>query len=250
MKFNSLFKKHNIILKLLLIGALSVAFGIGAYFVIVGWAFPGFSLGAEGRYDWSLLEGFASAISVSLLAGGLIFAVTEYINTENAQHNKELEEEREKAKLDYDIYRAIFEKFTAPEQEAARRWILSNIAIKKEDEDIDAWYRKTNAKIMKVAGFNKRGIPEGQQAVKLVLNCFDYIGFIANHYWKIQGDSLDWISPPVAKVWRRLGPYVGHVRTLRKSADYYVSAEQFGILCIKSRQDKGLLDEEYAKNTL
>jgi hypothetical protein len=195
------------------------------------------------KVSWHLLDGFASVISLALLAGGLTFAVTEYISKEDA-------EQREKAKLSYDIYKAIFDKLTDPEQEAARRWILTKISIKKDDEDIDAWYKKTHAKIMKGAGRNKDEIPEGQKAVKLTLNCFDYIGFIAAHYWETEADSLDWISAPVAKVWRRLGPYVDQVRTLRKTTDYYSSAEHVGKLCIQWRRDKGMQDEEIAKNTV
>jgi len=80
-------------------------------------------------------------ISLAVVGGGLTFAGVEYVSKENAKA-------REKAKLSYDIYQAIFDKLTAPEQEAARRWILTNIEAKKEDEDRAAWYQKTQAKIM------------------------------------------------------------------------------------------------------
>ena len=93
------------------------------------------------------------------------------------------------------------------------------------------------------------GLPEGQNAVKLTLNCFDYIGFIVKHYWDVEKDSLDWISAPVAKVWRRIGPYVDHVRTVRKTTDYYLFAEHLGNLCIEYRRSKGLKDEEIVKET-
>ena len=214
----------------------SIFIGTLAYFGIVLLAFPAFS------NNWNLLEGFVGVISLALLVGGLTFALTEYIGTEKAK-------EADKAKLSYEIYKAIFEKLTEPEQEAARRWILSNIDIKK-DEDIAVWYKRTNTKVMRVARDNTGDLPEGQKAVKLTLNCFDYIGFIANHYWEIEDDSLDWISAPIAKVWRRIGPYVMYVRTLRNTTDYYLSAEYISNLCVKWRQDKGLADEEYVKKTL
>ena len=101
---------------------------------------------------------------------------------------------------------------------------------------------------MKGGGRDK--LPEGQKAVKLTLNCFDYIGFIAIHYWEIEADSLDWISAPIAKVWRRIGPYVEQVRALRNTTDFYTSAEHVGKLCINWRKDKGMDDEEIAKNTV
>jgi hypothetical protein len=238
----------NIFLKIFLIGLGSIVIALIGYVIIVN-LFPAFSRNASGEVNWNLLEGFASVLSLALLAGGLTFALTEYVNTENTKLAEKLAEDREKAKLSYDIYKAIFDKLTNPEQEAARRWILSNITIKGDDEDISVWYKQTHAKIMKITEGNKDSLPEGQEAVKMTLNCFDYIGYIADHYWDIEDDSLDWISAPIAKVWRRIGPYVEHVRTLRGSNEYYISAEYIGRLCVKWRQDKGLPDEKYMKET-
>ena len=224
-------------------------FGTAGYFALVR-AFPGFSRRYMGAVDWSLLDGYVSVVSLALVASGLAFALAEYTDRENAKHREKLIEAREKAKLSYDIYQAIFEKLTDPEQEAARRWILANIEVKKRDESIGAWYEKTQARIMARQAGNEHELPEGQRAVKLTLNCFDYIGFIAKHYWDIDADSLDWISPPIAKVWKRLGPYVAHIRTLRNAKDYYLAAEDFGNRCIEWRQSRGFPDEEYARQTL
>lgn len=215
---------------------------------IVGYAaliglFPVFSRAALGKVDWNMLGNFVSVVSFAILGGSLVFALVEYADKENAKT-------REKAKLSYEIYQAIFEKLTAPEQEAARRWILTNIPVRKADEEIAGWYEQANAAIMRRTPQANDDLPEGQTAVKLTLNCFDYIGFIANHYWDVDDDSLDWISPPIAKVWKRIGPYVTHIRTLRKASDYYLSAELIGSHCIEWRQKRGLADEEYAKATL
>jgi hypothetical protein len=241
--------RKNIILRLVINGITSLIFVIIGFLLIVK-LFPAFSRYTLGELDWTMLEGFASVLSLALLSGGITLAVTEYTSKEDARQAEKLADEREKAKLSYDIYKAIFDKLTDPEQEAARRWILTNITIKKDDEDLAAWYKKTHAKIMKGGGRNKNDMPEGQKAVKLTLNCFDYIGFIAAHYWETEADSLDWISAPVAKVWRRLGPYVKQIRILRKTTDYYSSAEHMGNLCIMWRRDKGMQDEEIAKNTV
>jgi len=220
----------------------SFAIAVLGYVLIRYGIYPGFARSVPDSAYWSLFDVFSSLLSMSLLAGGFTFALAEYIDKEKAK-------QADKAKLSYDIYKAIFDKLTDPEQEAARRWILSNITIKGDDEDIAAWYKKTDAKIMKVTGGNKDELPEGQKAVKITLNCFDYIGFIAAHYWEIEKDSLDWISAPVAKVWRRLGPYVRHIRDLRNTTDYYLSAEYVGDLCIEWRKSKGMPDEEIAKGT-
>ena len=229
--------------RLVMFGMISLAIILASYLVIVYWWFPNFTQGHPGEMDWNLFDVFTGLITLSLFAGGFTFALAEYIDTEKAKQD-------DKNKLSYDIYQAIFDKLTDPEQEAARRWILENLEIKKEEEDIAVWYKRTHAKIMKKTRGNKDGVPEGQNAVKLTLNCFDYIGFIAKHYWDVEKDSLDWISAPIAKVWRRLGPYVDQVRDLRGTTDYYLFAEHVGNLCIKHRADKGMKDEVIAKGTL
>lgn len=227
----------------------ALVFGTVGYLALV-LAFPMFSRAFTGEVNWNLLEGYASIVSLALLFGSIAFAIAEYNDKENARQHEKLIEDREKSKLSYDIYQAIFEKLTDPEQEAARRWILTNLTIKTADEDIAAWYQKTHARIMEQQPGSGNDLPDGQRAVKLTLNCFDYIGFIANHYWDIDADSLDWISPPIAKVWRRIGPYVMHIRALRKASDYYLSAEQIGNRCIEWRQQRGFGEEEYARETL
>jgi hypothetical protein len=234
----------EIVRKLSLFGVASLVLGIGGFRLLM-WAFPFFSRAYFGNVAWDRLGEFVSVVSLVLVTAGLAFALAEYTDKENAKR-------RERAKLSYDIYQAIFEKLTAPDYEAARRWILANIPVKKPEEEISAWYKETQARIMgRPPGTEEvGGLPEGQTSVKLTLNCFDYIGFIANHYWDVDDDSLDWISPPIAKVWKRIGPYVQHIRTLRKARDYYLSAEYIGNRCIEWRQSRGLPDEEYATQTL
>lgn len=240
---------QNIVPKIIRVGTGSVLLALAGFFLIVYVGFPLFSQSVSGEKNWSLLEGFAGAVSLALLAGGLIFAVVEYTNAEATKLKEKIAEDREKNKLSYEIYTAIYNKLTDPAQEAARRWILLNIDIKKHDEDIEDWYKRTQKAIMSGPLGDATNLPEGQNAVKLTLNCLDYIGFIASHYWEVEADSLDWISAPVAKIWRRIGPYVLHVRALRNTTDYYLSAEYVGKLCIEWREGKGLPDEEIARNT-
>jgi hypothetical protein len=238
----------NIARKIILFSVTTLIIGLIAYFIIMG-LFRMYSFNISGEEKWNLLDGFVGVISLSLLVGGLTYAAVDRIRAEYAEKRAQDAEERDKAKLSYDIYQAIFDKLTDPEQEAARRWILLNIPIKKDSEDTEAWYQRMQARIMEHAAGDGSELPEGQRYIKQTLNCFDYIGFIANNYWEIKEDSLDWLSPPIAKVWRRIGPYVMHVRTLRGAKDYYVSAEYIGNLCIKWRKDRGLPDEEYVEKT-
>jgi len=239
---SSLTFNQNVARQLALFSLATLIIGVLGYFGIMG-LFRAFSLNAIGEEDWSLLDGFVSVISLSILVGGIAYPIVDRIRADVA-------EAREKAKLSYDIYQAIFEKLTDPAHEAARRWILSNIQVKEKDEDINVWYDKTHARVMAMESGQGVHLPDGQRAVKTTLNCLDYIGFIAKHYWDIEDDSLDWLSPPISKIWRRIGPYVLQIRNIRKAGDYYVFAEYIGELCIEWRQKRGLGEEEYAKNTL
>jgi hypothetical protein len=237
-------RKNNwkFLLRLAFFALTTGALAVASYFVILI-LFRAFAFGAsQSLQDWTLLDSFVGVVSLALLVGGLTYTVLDRIRAEYS-------EEREKNKLSYEIYQAIFEKMTDPEEEAARRWILVNIKIKRDEEEIESWYQRTHVKIMERGNDNQSNLPDGQKYVKQTLNCLDYIGFIANHYWEIGENSLDWLSPPVAKVWRRLGPYVRHVRTLRGAKDYYVPAEFIGELCIQWRKEKKLPDEEYVEQT-
>ena len=120
----------------------ALVFSVLGYFLLI-WAFPYFSSTYLGTVDWNMLGSFVSVVTLALFAGGLAFALAEYADKENASR-------REKAKLSYDIYRAIFDKLTAPENEAARRWILANIRIKTPESF--GWRRLLAMVVRAVAG--------------------------------------------------------------------------------------------------
>ncbi len=61
------------------------------------WVFPAFSQAYLGKVDWNMLGNFVSVVSFAILGGGLVFALVEYADKENAMY-------REKAKLSYEIY--------------------------------------------------------------------------------------------------------------------------------------------------
>ncbi len=218
----------------------TILFTIVGYVIIMR-LFNLFSVNVSGAQNWDLLGGFVSLLTLSVLVGGIATSVIDRVNADAL-------DAREKAKLSYEIYQKIYEKLTDPEQEAARRWILVNINVKKETEDLQTWFTQTQEKIMHCE--REGELPEGQRAVKMTLNLLDYIGFIAKNYWDIEDDSLDWLGLPIAKIWRRIGPYVTEIRRQRNAKDYYIFAESIGTICIDWRRDKGLPDEEFASNTL
>lgn len=235
-------KSPNFLRKIGFFALFTIVFTVIGYIVTI-WLFRVFSINTTGSENWDLLDGFAGVLTLSFLMGGLATSLIDRVNAD-------MVESREKAKLSYEIYRTIFQMLTDPEQEASRRWILANIPLKKEGDNVHDWYQHAQAKIMATENGQAHELPAGQRAVKMTLNCLDYIGFTAKNYWDVEDDSLDWLSPPIAKVWRRIGPYVGEVRRLRKADDYYMFAEYIGNLCIQRRQVRGRPDEEFAANTI
>lgn len=178
---------------------------------------------APDRVDWSLLEGIMSLVSTALLVGGSIFALREYISNE-------IQQEAERKKVAFDVYKEIFDRLMSPEDIEARRWIISNIPEQKGDEDTQAWVERVKVIIFQRPQ-NWEGVPPGHEHLKRVLNTFDFMGFSADYYWPINDELLAWMSAPVAKVWARVGAYVELEAQRRGEPDYYRAARKLGQQC-------------------
>ncbi|MGD2028235.1 MAG: hypothetical protein PVI99_10495 [Anaerolineales bacterium] len=190
------------------------------------------------RVEWANLEGFTGLISLMLLFGGLIFALVDRRQT----IAKEIEEKR---KLSYEQFQTIHDRLVESEQEEARRWIITTIPVKPEDQPIEEWFEQVTKLINRKPKEWKEARTPGQQHVKQVLNNLDFIGFVSEHFWQAREADLEWLSPPVAKVWLRLGPYVEHMRELRQEPDYYKSASTIGDICIAWRKAHDLPESEF-----
>jgi hypothetical protein len=188
--------------------------------------------------QWSLLEGFASLITLALVIGGAVFVFLEHI------HNQ-VQEKRENAIACFDVYKVLFDTLMNSEDTASRRWILQNMPVlkpfpcKEENESevayairIDQWALPYKKKIFYIPIHSENGIAPGQFHIKRVLNTFDFIGFVAKNYWSMENELVEWMSPPIAKVWERLGPYIEYEATRRNEKDYYIFARDFSDYCL------------------
>ncbi|MBN2044484.1 MAG: hypothetical protein JW757_05635 [Anaerolineales bacterium] len=221
---------------------LSALIGLGVFFLVALWFYPAFMARIAGLAvtDMAILEGFTSLMTLAALSGGFVFWVID------RQQKEEAEEAQEKT-LSFQLFQTIHDRLVDPEQVEARRWIISSIPIKPDDQAIEEWFAIVSGMIeAKPAGWAEARSP-GQINIKRVLNNFDFIGFVAEHFWNAHDADIDWLSPPVAKVWRRLGPYVRHLGELRKEPDYYQAADKFGEYCIQWREKKGLQESEYVE---
>lgn len=192
---------------------------------------------------WGNLEGYTSLVTMSLVIGGLAFAMADWLQKEKA-------EKQEKQKISYQHFETIHDRLTAPEQEEARRWIYINIPVLTEDQSKEEWLTGVQKAInAKPKGWTQDRTP-GQIYIKLVLNCFDFVGFVVNEYWEAENKEIQWFSPPIAKVWKRLGPYVDHQREVRNEPDYYQEASLLGEYTIQWREKAGYEDPDIVKDTV
>jgi hypothetical protein len=211
-----------------LLGAISVLAVFITYTVVLNFLYPAFvSRVCSGAPEcsWSLLEGYASLLTLAILIGGVVFAAREYT--------------RQESQLSFQIYEAIHSRMTDPLEEAARRWIILNIDPIGEDITEEEWYERTTQKIQEKPNGWKDDMPPGHQNVKRALNTLDYVGFIAENYMNVEGPLLEWMSSPIAKVWERLALYLEKQKTERGEPDYYRAAFYIGEMCLKWRTEKG-----------
>jgi hypothetical protein len=219
--------------------AISAAFVLGSFVLLLGlfWAtrwLPGAASDDPGcAPNWGLLEGFTSLTTLCLLIGGFAFTFQEI-------HRSAEQYRRERAHASYTIYKEMYDKLTAPEATAARRWILQNLpALEDVGGDRDAWLARTKALLDQRPRRRPHARPVGRQHLKQILNCFDFIGFVANHYWTIENELVEWMNPVIAKVWERVYHVVEDEAERRGEPDYYQAARDLGDECLRWRAERG-----------
>jgi len=186
------------------------------------------------------MEGFTGLVTLAVLAGGFLFWLID-------RRQKDLAEAAREQSLSFQLFQTIHDRLVNPEQEEARRWILANIPIKPADQPAAEWYARITPIIAaRPSGWQQARSP-GQIYIKMVLNNLDFIGFVSEHFWDARDSDIEWLSPPIAKVWERLGPYVQHISELRHEPDYYRTASQIGEFCILFREERGLPPSEYVE---
>jgi hypothetical protein len=197
---------------------------------------------ATDMESWLLLDGVMSMVTLAVLMGGGLFALTEYI---------EAEEERRQANAQqqFGLYDSLVARLMNPEEIAIRRWVILNVPIYQQGQDFDDWTRRVREIIFtKQPGDQDQAT--GHKHVKSVLNTFDYLGFVAINYWDLDGPLMDWMNPMITKVWDRLGPYIEEESRRRSEPDYYKWARVFGQRCCEWRTGKSLPEPVYVDYAL
>jgi len=186
--------------------------------------------GANARQiNWNMLEGIASLATLSLVVGGVVFAFIDYV--QNAIQRK-----RDDAEASFNIYKEVYDRLMNPEALAARRWVIVNLpTLEDVGSDKKIWLDSINIQVNKIPRGWKSERPPGKEYIKEILNTFDFIGFVAKHYWNMENELVMWMSPSIAKVWERIEFYVEEEAKQRGEPDYYESAREFGKYCVEWR---------------
>jgi hypothetical protein len=215
--------------------AISAGFVLLSFVLLLGlfWAtrwLPGTGGSAP---DWGLLEGFTSLIALCLLVGGFAFTFQEI-------HRNAEQYRRERAQASYAIYKEMYDKLTDPEAAAARRWVLQTLpTLEEAGGDREAWLARSQALLDERPEGQPDARPAGRTYLKQILNCFDFIGFVATHYWTIENELVIWMNPVVAKVWERVYHVVEDEAERRGEPDFYRAARDLGEQCVRWRRERG-----------
>lgn len=156
---------------------------------------------------WAILEALATAAAFSVAVGGglmVLAQLTEAVDSRNLT-----------------IFNDVFERLMSDRNIDARRWIYQHLPDNPGQ------------------GLASIG-EEGRQNVKYVLNSFDHLGFLIQQDW-VSGEAEDaivrWVSPFVAKIWEKLGPYIDYEVAQRpEEPDYYESVRHLAEKCIAYRR--------------
>lgn len=218
-------------------GVVALLFGIAAFLFFL-YLFPFVTRLPETyqtkEINWSLLGGITSLATFALFFGGVLFALFDYV--QNA-----IQKKREDAEASFNIYKEIFDRLMNPEALEARRWVIENLhTLEEMNNDKEAWRDHIRTQINIVPRGWKGQRSPGKEYLKEILNTFDFIGFVARHYWNMENELVIWMSPPIAKVWERIWPYVEEEADRRGEPDYYLSAREFAKYCVDWRRKRNL----------
>ena len=107
---------------------------------------------------------------------------------------------------------------------AARRWVFQNLPADPQE------------------GIRSL-TPEGQEAVKQVLNSLDRVAFLTQAGWIPEDLIMPWMHPMIAKSWDKLEPYVEYEKQRRNEPYYYAHANELAVRC-RAWREKHLEDAQ------
>jgi hypothetical protein len=152
---------------------------------------------------WPMAQTLTSTVTMVAILGGSILAVHQLSEAASNRHLA--------------VADRLFEELNSPENIEARRWIFHNLPADPEEG-------------------NRTMTPEGQAAVKRVLNSLDHIAFLTQAGWIPEEMIMPWMNPMVVKAWARLEAYVDYESRRRREPDYYQHVHRLAEHCREWRK--------------
>jgi len=162
---------------------------------LVWWILTGVTIPPEFLATVGALAGIASATAI--LVGGFV-AFRQLAEVANSRH--------------LGVADRLFDELNSSENIAARRWVFQNLP---DDPQVGL----------------QSLTPEGQEAVKRVLNSLDHVAFLTQAGWIPPDLVMPWMHPMIAKSWEKLKPYVEYERKRRNEPYYYERIDDLAAHC-------------------
>jgi hypothetical protein len=147
---------------------------------------------------WAMVAALSTAVASAAVFGAGFVAYRELAEVATSRH--------------MEVADRLFAELNSFENIAARRWIFENLKYDPQ-----------------------KGIqplePEGQKAVKQVLNSLDHVAFLTQAGWIPEEMIMPWMNPMIVKTWDKLEPYVDYESKRRHEPDYYEHARKLGERC-------------------
>jgi hypothetical protein len=151
---------------------------------------------------WAMCSALSTAVAAAGLLGAGFVAYRELAEVASSRH--------------LDVANQLFEELNSPENILARRWVFQNLPA----DPAEGLHSMT---------------PEGQAAVKQVLNSLDHVSFLTQAGWIPEELVMPWMHPMIAKSWEKLEPYVKYERVRRNEPYYYRYAGELAERCLAWR---------------
>jgi hypothetical protein len=153
---------------------------------------------------WAMVEALSTAIAAVAVIGAGFFAYRELSEISSSRH--------------LEVADKLFEELNSQKNIDARRWVYQNLSEDPEE------------RIKTVS-------PEGQAAIKQVLNSLDHVAFLTQSGWIPDEIIMPWMHPMIAKSWDKLEAYVIYERERRNEPYYYEHAANLAKRCRKWRNN-------------
>ena len=147
---------------------------------------------------WSMTEALSTAVAAAAVLSAGFVAYRELSEAASSRH--------------MEVADRLFDELNSPQNIEARRWIFQNLP-----DDVEEGLRSMT--------------PEGQAAVKQVLNSLDRVAFLTQSGWITDDVIMPWMHPMIAKSWEKLEPYVTYERGRRNEPYYYKYAGELADRC-------------------